>query len=136
VPEYHLLAVRRMNKSLWIGGSFIVVTGFALKQILWNKVSTDVTAIRDREHYLAVEHLQAAYSNARKFSLKPLTDDERDKLKLLRAHDISRISTLENVSNVEEKQERQQIHLMTSEQLIQGSGMEQGSISTACCEKK
>lgn len=69
------------SKTLWIGAAVLILGGTVAKQLIWHKVSNEVHNIREEEHKQAQADLHAAYSRAQQFSLPPLSDEEREKLK-------------------------------------------------------
>jgi cytoskeletal protein RodZ len=79
-----------MSKMLWAGAGMILIVGFTGKQLLWNKVSSEVLATREKEHIAASTNLQAAYKSASKYALPPLSVEEREKLSLQRSEDIAK----------------------------------------------
>jgi hypothetical protein len=79
-----------MSKRLWIGAAVIIVTGTVGKQLLWLRVRDEVSERLEKEDSSSKSALKAAYEGSKQYSLKPLTDEERLKLKHLHQSDISK----------------------------------------------
>eukprot|EP01031_Cornospumella_fuschlensis_P024974 gene24974-30171_t len=75
------------QKVLWVSASVIVFGGFAIKQLIWNKVSEEVAANRQKEHEEASKHLARAYETSKKYQVTPFTEEEIQKIRALKLYE-------------------------------------------------
>ena len=71
----------RSPRGLWLGAGALFVTLFVGKQGMWSIVSRQVSEIRYDEHEKAVNSLSEATKVGKSFSLPPLSEAQRLKLK-------------------------------------------------------
>lgn len=127
MPRIHTTA-KQYTRYLWLGGACLFVGGMAGKQFLWSTVSGKVTNIRDLEAEKASAYLKDTYSNAAKYRLPPLTDQEKEIIrgKLARGE----IKDIGKFRKVEERDPNPPI--MTSSPAPESVGGEE----KPCCEGK
>lgn len=76
-----------MSARLWAGAGVLAVSAFAGKQVLFSEVSSRSIELRSKEHEEASLALNEARENAKKYTLPPLTIEEKKRLKELLAND-------------------------------------------------
>eukprot|EP00981_Chlorochromonas_danica_P011780 scaffold4257_cov157-Ochromonas_danica.AAC.2 len=94
-----------------VGG---MLSAMLLKTVIFMKVSEETVRLREKEHASAVNHLQDAYNMSRQFELPPLTEEEREKLRLHFSHfrDISKFDPKFDVSEEKPKSQKWYHHLV------------------------
>lgn len=71
-------SAKQYTRYLWLGGAFLFVGGMAGKQFLWSTMSGKVKTLRDLEAEKASAYLKDTYSNAEKYRLPPLSEQEKE----------------------------------------------------------